>query len=423
MPPKTSRCLRFGIIGVGAMGQEHIRNLLILPDVSVVALADTHEVYLEQAASLLDGSSGGSGKTESDNAKVRTFSDYDELLRLSEVDVIIIATPNFHHIEVLRKALKTKKHILIEKPVCTRVEDLAEVCELAKDYPGVLWVGMEYRYIPAVARLVREVHEGNIGDLHMLSIREHRFPFLLKVNSWNRFSVNTGGTLTEKCVHFFDLMRYITRSEPVLVFAIGGQSVNHKDEVIYASASDEKEKIGEIPDILDNAYVVVEFANNVRCCLDLCMFAEASKNQEEIVAVGSNGKVEAFAPAHGVRKESEEANVRIGKRSPWKYRVTPPDPTSIRVSEIHEKVDPRLLQVGFHHGATFRELEGLCQAVRNGDQAQVSLLDGVVAALIGIAAHRSIAQRQPIYIKHLLVEMEEHQRALRRKIVFERARL
>ena len=47
----------------------------------------------------------------------------------------------------------------------------------------------------------------------MLSIREHRLPFLQKVDDWNRFNKNTGGTLVEKCCHFFDLMRRIIGSE------------------------------------------------------------------------------------------------------------------------------------------------------------------------------------------------------------------
>ena len=53
------------------------------------------------------------------------------------------------------------------------------------------------------------MHGGRVGTLQMLSIREHRFPFLPKVGDWNRFSRNTGGTMVEKCCHFFDLMRLI----------------------------------------------------------------------------------------------------------------------------------------------------------------------------------------------------------------------
>jgi predicted dehydrogenase len=48
----------------------------------------------------------------------------------------------------------------------------------------------------------------------MLTIREHRFPFLSKVGDWNRFNRNTGGTFVEKCCHFFDLMRLILKLGP-----------------------------------------------------------------------------------------------------------------------------------------------------------------------------------------------------------------
>ena len=68
-------------------------------------------------------------------------------------------------------------------------------------------------------------------QLQMLSIREHRFPFLPKVGDWNRFSANTGGTMVEKCCHFFDLMRLIVGSEAVRVYCSGAMDVNHLDEV------------------------------------------------------------------------------------------------------------------------------------------------------------------------------------------------
>ena len=84
----------------------------------------------------------------------------------------------------------------------------------------------------------------------MVAIREHRFPFLRKVGDWNRFSRNTGGTLVEKCCHFFDLMAHILDDEPMRVLASGDQDVNHLDERYD----------GETPDILDNAFVVVDFA-------------------------------------------------------------------------------------------------------------------------------------------------------------------
>ena len=109
--------------------------------------------------------------------------------------------------------------------------------------------------MPPVARLAQEVHEQiSTGAVTLLSIREHRFPFLVKVGDWNRFNRYTGGTLVEKCCHFFDLMNLIAQSPPERVMASGAQDVNHLDEFYD----------GERSDILDNAYVIVEFANSMR---------------------------------------------------------------------------------------------------------------------------------------------------------------
>src|SRR5690606_15048569 len=104
-----------------------------------------------------------------------------------------------------------------------------------------------------VSRLVEETHKGATGDLKMVSIVERRYPFLSKVGDWNRFNRYSGGTLVEKCCHFFDLMRLLVRSEPVSIHAIGGQAVNHRDESYGGNA----------PDIIDNCYATITFANGV----------------------------------------------------------------------------------------------------------------------------------------------------------------
>jgi predicted dehydrogenase len=61
--------------------------------------------------------------------------------------------------------------------------------------------------------------------------------FLRKVNNWNRFNTNSGGTLVEKCCHFFDLMRLFVGGNPVQVMASGAIDVNHKDEVYDGKVS------------------------------------------------------------------------------------------------------------------------------------------------------------------------------------------
>ena len=138
--------------------------------------------------------------------------------------------------------------------------------------------------MPPVAKFIKEIHNKSIGNIKALSIREHRFPFLVKVKNWNRFSKNTGGTFVEKCCHFFDLMCLIIKSKPISVYASGSQEVNHNNER-YGNKR---------PDIIDNGFVIVNFKNGVRGLLDLCMFAENSEMQEELSAVGDKGKIETY---------------------------------------------------------------------------------------------------------------------------------
>ena len=245
--------IRYGIIGCGMMGCEHIMNINLIANARVVAVADPDRTSRSWAKSIApDG--------------VEYFTDYRDLLKLKTIDVVVIATPNFSHFDILRDVLPTGKHIMVEKPLVTEVEHCQPLLEASQRCDSLVWVGMEYRYMQAVACLIESVHQGDVGDLYMLNIREHRFPFLKKVNDWNRFNRNTGGTLVEKCCHFFDLMNTIFATHPKKVYASGAQSVNHLDESYD----------GETPDIIDNAFTIVDFEGGGRGMLDLCMFAENS---------------------------------------------------------------------------------------------------------------------------------------------------
>ena len=72
--------------------------------------------------------------------------------------------------------------VLCEKPMCTTIEDCLRVRELVRQRDEecsrapIFWVGLEYRFVPAITRLISEVDAGTIGSLKMCHIREHRFP-------------------------------------------------------------------------------------------------------------------------------------------------------------------------------------------------------------------------------------------------------
>ncbi|MEP7210403.1 MAG: Gfo/Idh/MocA family oxidoreductase, partial [Alphaproteobacteria bacterium] len=236
------------------------------------------------------------------------------------------------------------------------------------------WTAMEYRYMPPAVEFINELRADRIGPLRMLSIREHRFPFLPKVGDWNRFSRNTGGTMVEKCCHFFDLMRLIVQSEAVRVYCSGAMDVNHLDERYE----------GQQPDIIDNSYTTVDFANGVRAMLDLSMFAEGAENQEEITAVGDKARLDVLIPSGQV-----VYSPRVGFLGAKK------------VERRTVAVDETALKVGTHHGSTFYEHQKFNAAVRGEGEVEVSARDGLMAVAIGAAAEISAREKRVVAMAEL----------------------
>jgi predicted dehydrogenase len=365
--------LRYGIIGAGMMACEHVRNLGLVPGSRVTAIADPDARSRDTAAAEVTRVLGG---------EPALTDEAGTLIGRDDVDAVLIASPNDTHTAILAEIFRRRPTlpVLCEKPICTRADELEPLARAAAAHQAPVWVAMEYRYMPPVAELVKSVRAGDVGRLRMLSIREHRFPFLHKVADWNRFNERTGGTLVEKCCHFFDLMRLIAESEPVRVYASGAADVNHRDERYQ----------GRVPDIIDNAFVIVDFANGVRAALDLCMFAEGAYFQEEIAATGDRARVEAFVPGvtrfwQGGGKE-REAEIEFSPRSPQNPTRRP----------VH--VDEAILKAGDHHGSTFFQHQRFRAAVLERAPVEVTVEDGLKAVAIGIAGERSIAERRAVAI-------------------------
>ena len=138
-----------------------------------------------------------------------------------------------------------------------------------------------------------------------------------------------------------------------------------------------------MPDILDNAFVIVDFDDGGRGMLDLCMFAEATKNQEALSVVGEKGKVEALIPAD---------TVYIGRRGEhW-----------IGDAEVHHVHDDSIKYEGLHDGSSYVEHQKFRDAVLGVQPAEVSLYDGLVSVAIGAAAHRSIDEGRPVMLDEFL---------------------
>ena len=164
-----SKTVRYALVGAGMMGWEHIRNLAITPGAELVAVVDPVDSSYAVAAATAG------------NADLRRFDSPAALATSGIADAVVVASPNHTHREVLAPLFDAGLHILCEKPLATTVDDARWVAERAAAAKGVFWTAMEYRYMPPAAEFIAQIKAGRIGRLQMLSIREHRFPFLPKV--------------------------------------------------------------------------------------------------------------------------------------------------------------------------------------------------------------------------------------------------
>ena len=111
--------LRYAILDSGMMGHEHIRNINLLEETEVSAVSDPDEGMREKAVSLTDG-------------RAKAFTDHRDLLASGIADVLVIASPNHTHVDLLPDALSSGLPILVEKPLCSTVPDCEAMIELAK---------------------------------------------------------------------------------------------------------------------------------------------------------------------------------------------------------------------------------------------------------------------------------------------------
>ena len=353
--------LNYGLIGCGMMGREHLRNVALLGDARVAAIFEPDDAMAAEASAIAP--------------EAERVGSLEGMLARDDLDALVIVSPNHVHAEQLTAIAQARAArplpILCEKPIVIDEAQWAALNAVREGYGAPIWVAMEYRYMPPVAALLRGA-EAATGGIDMLTIREHRFPFLVKVGHWNRLNRRTGGTLVEKCCHFFDLMRLALRAEPVRVMASAGQVNNHRDEDLG----------GERADVWDSAYVIVDFDTGARAMLELCMYAEGSRYQEEISAVGRAGKIECLVPGP-TRFWPDD----LGEPPTPQVIVSPREPKGPRVVDV--PVDPELLEAGDHNGSTFYQHRRFRDVVRGTGTVEVTLEDGWRAVRMGLAAQES----------------------------------
>ena len=361
---------KFNIIGAGINGREHIRITMMEGRATINGIYDPNPSSIEAGQEMY-------GQFGSPDDLV-IYDTLEAACNDPAADALIISTPNYTHIDVIRVAAKSGKHILLEKPMATTIPDAYEIMQIANSYEAVLQIGLQYRYSAACVEAIYEaLQRKSIGDIKTMSIMEHRTPFLDKVNQWNKFSKYSGGTLVEKCCHYFDLFNLLAQSKPVSVYATGSMAVNFINF----------ERDGEKSDILDNAFVNVIYENGIRANFSLCMFAPMS--YDELILCGDEGRLKTYESRNFLPGSQPETHLEIfcGENRP---------------SRIGSPAYPVYITESGHNGATFYEHVYFVNNIEGIKTSTATAEEGFWSVVVGAAAEESVKTGGVVQIDELL---------------------
>jgi myo-inositol 2-dehydrogenase/D-chiro-inositol 1-dehydrogenase len=365
------------IIGAGMIGREHLRVATLLGRARVIGLYDTEPTSVQR--SLADFAT----YAPTSLAPPRVYASLEEVCADPAVDGIFVCTPNFTHHDLVVQLLPCGKPLFVEKPMATTLADAAHLLELAASNTGFLQLGMQYRFKAQYVEAFKAAREGALGNIKTISMSEYRPPFLDKVGQWNKFNRFSGGTLVEKCCHYFDLINLMAQSEPHRVYATGGQAVNFLDF----------EQDGERSDIDDHAFVIIDYANGVRASFTLNMFAQ--ELYEEMIVTGEHGRLLATEHSTFKREEASRATIQVEVTGHPYYQ-----PCVVTY--------PAVIERSGHHGATFFEHEAFIDRLEGKATDAATPLQGLWAIIVASAAQASIAGGEPVSIPDFLIANRLH---------------
>jgi scyllo-inositol 2-dehydrogenase (NADP+) len=187
--------IRLAVIGLGKMGLSHLSIVNGLANFEVVAVCDNSRLV----TNVLGKVTGLKG-----------FNDYDEVLKLQDLDAILIATPTVAHEPMIRKALDRGLHVFAEKPLTLDAAASRDLAELAASKGVVGQVGYHNRYVGTFAEAARLIASGVLGRLsHALA--ESYGPVVLRRTkpTWRGKAGQGGGCLHDYAAHPINLLNWV----------------------------------------------------------------------------------------------------------------------------------------------------------------------------------------------------------------------
>ena len=177
-------------LGVGRMGETHLRNLVGLSGVRVVAVADPNR----------DAAERGKGIS---NAEV-ALTDIETAITHPGVDAVVIVTPTETHARLIELAVNAGKAIFSEKPIALDLAETDRVVRLAQQRGALVQIGFMRRFDPGYAKAKARIDAGELGKLETFrALSRDTYPPSLN------FLKSSGGLFLDMAVHDLDLARFL----------------------------------------------------------------------------------------------------------------------------------------------------------------------------------------------------------------------
>ncbi len=195
--------LRYGVIGCGIQGESHIKIVAALPNAELISVCDVDEQRARTAA-LKHGAR-------------HALTDYNDLLADDAVEAVSIALPDHLHREVTVKAFEAGKHVLLEKPMATTVDDAQAIVDAQEKSGKKLMINWSNRWMPMFWSTKEMLDQGEFGDPMYVYARLNNTLYVpTQMLSW---SANTRLPFWLIC-HRYDIARWYFKSEAKRVTAV-----------------------------------------------------------------------------------------------------------------------------------------------------------------------------------------------------------
>ena len=183
--------LKVGLVGFGRFGKIHAEAISRLEDVEVVSVCvGTKESAIEAARQL---------------PATSVYSDYDEFLAKTEIDIVDIVSPNYLHSKQSIAAMEKGKTLILEKPIAINIQDAAEMLRMQRKTSSAVQVMLEYRYAPFWKAFKTALEEDLVSNPTFSKIESWRGPFRTGSRGWRYDPQRVGHQLLEEAIHYFDL--------------------------------------------------------------------------------------------------------------------------------------------------------------------------------------------------------------------------